>query len=199
MGKEMEGVMSMKKMLLIALVAALVAPMTPGHTKVLKKKNVTFSAPVPCTVACPYWMSADGFAAEMNKFANTAQNFDPTTDDPEAFADRGLDAVLSVQGKTEWACPYPGPDVTWDQVRVKAPKGANLLVFEIWPETDWDSFVCTTKNKFLGSGANIVGDCDLGCYERVAIKVKAGRSYLLRAFNWSDAADLRGRYTFMSV
>jgi len=188
-----------RKILLVALMAAVVAPMIPGQAKVLKRKNVTFEASVPCTVVCPYWLNPEAFSAGATAFVEKAPNFDPSEDDAEAFADRAADVGLSVLGKTDWGCDYPGPDVSWDQVKVKAPRGATLLVFEIFPETDWDSFICNAKGKFIASGANTVGDCDLGCSEKVAIKVKPGRRYILRAFNWSDFANLRGRYTFHKI
>ncbi len=92
---------------------------------------------------------------------------------------------------------------------------ANLVVYVITPEVDWDSFICAkptsgNNGEMLASGANNVGDpCDgllgpgdptgMGCLERSNIPVAPGDKYVFRAYNWSDNFDAPWNLTWNRV
>jgi hypothetical protein len=197
-----------KKATVAVLIAGLGLTLMPAQAKALARKNITFTAEVPCHFVCAYWTNP--------LFAPDPTTFDPTTDDPEAFADRAADrALLTAHAGTPAGCTHPTPEGSYDDKVVKAPKKATWLVFEAWPEVDWDIFVCAapkkgkTGSRYITSGANSAGAvggsgddlCSqtadtLGCPEKIQISVKAGRKYVLRAYNWADPSPLRARYSF---
>lgn len=190
----------MKKLLLAAIGISLVLGMAPAdakRNKVLRARNVSFSA-VACTVVCPWW---------TNTAALPNENVDPAKYDPTAVALADIDT----------GCTHPSPEASYDDVRVRAPKGAKWLTFKAWPEMDWDIFVCRPArgpgDRFVAYSANSIGPDEVdptqgmneeqilcfagvGCDESVTVKVRAGRIYILRAFNWGDVNDLPARYIF---
>ena len=49
------------------------------------------------------------------------------------------------------------------------------------------------NGRQLASSANYVDECQLGCVETIQIPVKAGRSYVLRAYNFADNEPMPGK------
>ena len=198
-----------KKAILLVLTAILVLSLTPAQSKTLKRKNVTFSADA-CHVTCPYWL-------DPSSVPDPAK-IDPTADDPVPWL---LQAEgLLITDDQMW-CEDNGI-ASWDQIKVRAPKKAELLIFQAWPEVDWDIAVCRVarggKLKFLAFSANSIDPTDpvgyvnniatdpntlcavasISCEEKVTVSVRGGKKYVLRAYNWADPSDLRARYTFLS-
>jgi hypothetical protein len=173
----------MRKTFVIGTVIVSLFAFAPSHakTRTVSKKSIVFNAPVACTTLCAH--NLDGLSSEFTGFAGEA---DPT------------DTAVST-------CGDPFPTGGYADHVVKAPKGANTLVFTIRPQVDWDSYICSVpakgkKSQVLGSGANTVGaDCLHGCVETISIRVRPGRSYILRAYNWSDPAPCPAQYRFLSI
>ena len=142
----------------------------PSSARTIKSGTLTFHA-LPCAAWCTYQF----------------KNFD------------GL-----VPGAPRLdACEGPGPDGAFSDVVLKAPTGARLLTTSITPDVDWDMFVCAkpargNNGKMLGKNVNFFLDCQVACAETVTIKVNAGKSYVVRAYNAYDNLDLTGRYWFKS-
>ncbi|HVL33387.1 MAG TPA: hypothetical protein VM600_07385 [Actinomycetota bacterium] len=115
------------------------------------------------------------------------------------------------------ACENPFPPNSWvDKITEPAPTPPSgkkvILVFEATPMIDWDTFICanTSARTQLAQGANILGEnCDnilgpdnpvpVGCAEKSQAPATPGRTYILRAYNYSDIADLHGKYTWLLV
>ncbi|HVL33385.1 MAG TPA: hypothetical protein VM600_07375 [Actinomycetota bacterium] len=115
------------------------------------------------------------------------------------------------------ACENPFPPGSWiDKVTEAAPTPPSgkkvILVFESSPMLDWDTWICanTSARTQLAQGANIFGEnCDnivgpdnplpIGCQEKAQAPATPGRTYILRAYNYSDIADLHGKYTWLFV
>ncbi|HEX9712662.1 MAG TPA: hypothetical protein VGB52_08955 [Actinomycetota bacterium] len=190
----------MRKIVLALAVLGLVSTFAmPAQANHLNRwHNLVFTAGTPCAVACPYWLDTantdiDGNGQE-DIFFSTCRN--PT-------------------GTSDMLEPVPGLPWTegtvYDQVTVgPRPAGATVLIFEISPQIDFDSFICGTTGAELAAGANILGDnCDnligpqnpvpVGCRERAVTNAVAGARYILRVYNWSDAATTPGRYCFSSA
>lgn len=186
----------LKKLMVIILMAALAFAILPAGARV-RARHVSFSAQ-PCTVTCPWFVNTGALPSDATKV-------DPATYDP-------LDVVLT---DIKMGCTSPGPEGTYDDIRVRVPRGMNWLIFDAWPVVDWDIFVCSGKrgpgDRFHAYSANSMdpegiddeisrgeGICSagVGCAERISMRVRPGRRYILRAYNWADAEDLRARYVF---
>jgi hypothetical protein len=165
---------TMKKLLLAATVVALAASLNPASARVLAHGKYTAawaSAPVPCALACSYWVQP---------------------------SNQGVNNLSA-------ACTEPFPPTSYVDHVVTAPRGARSLMVQISPTVDWDSFICA-KPKVGNAGAmlasgGISSDCaggvgTPGCVEISVASVKAGKSYIIRTYNFSDPADLPVEYWF---
>lgn len=143
---------------------------------------VMFKAPVPCHESCPYWL-----------------------DPPENGLERSC-------------LPDPGAPGSFDDVvvTVPAPNGASVpthLIYYLDPALDYDSFLCRAEpaegeGYFVASSANFITDeCEpevladrtphaLLCREAIVVAVEPGETYVLRAYNFSDAPVANGLYAF---
>jgi hypothetical protein len=190
----------MRKLLLAASVAVMLVgslPTAHGATSpscngstTARVCNTTFSAALPGTVLTPYWGT------------------DPLEDGTLGYG----------------TCGTPFPDQSVDDLDFTIPANGtaadfNLVKFEIFPTTDYDSFICEIgdtenhngiPNETLGQGANDVSNaCDgvlgpddpsgLGCSEKVSIPVTAGKKYRFRVYNWADAQPCPGKLTLTHV
>lgn len=177
----------MRKTFVVATVIVSLFTFAPSQarTKTVTKKHIMFNAPLACAVAC-------------------AHNVDDLTSDVASTDAAQEHGVTNPTGATISTCADPFPIAGYADFVVKAPKGANTLVFTIRPQGDWDSYICSYptkgKSKVLASGANSASaDCILTCVETTMIKVKPGTRYLLRAYNWADAVACPGEYRFLTV
>lgn len=108
-------------------------------------------------------------------------------------------------------CEHPFPEGSYADITVTAPPGSNILKLEIFPDVDWDSFICAANNgRLLARGVNLLSDnCNnifgpnnpfpIGCYEKAVTPATPGTEYLLRFYNWSDPSVLPGQYTFLHI
>lgn len=202
-----------KRAILLASIGALVLALTPAQSKTLERKDVTFSAE-PCHITCPYWM-------DPTSVPDPAK-FDPTTSDPAPWL-LGVEGVVLTDDQM-W-CGDNGL-ANYDELKVRAPKKADMLVVRAWPEVDWDIAVCRVtpsgKLRFMAYSANstfpedptdpigtfndivtapnmLCQGASLSCPEKVGVAVKGGKRYVIRAYNWFDPADLPARYTFIQI
>jgi hypothetical protein len=181
----------MKKVLLIALTAALALSFAPGRatSRVLRRGTLLFrvaNAQVPGGELCAY---------------NA-----PNANRPTAYADGTQD---------ELACVDPSPAGSWTDLVVTAPAGANHLKLVGLPETDWDIALCAYParggsaryiamedqqgNPFITDNLTNGTACVTGCPDVISVAVKAGRKYIVRAYNFADSADLRVQYEFKRI
>ncbi|HVL33384.1 MAG TPA: hypothetical protein VM600_07370 [Actinomycetota bacterium] len=169
----------MRRFILAAAIVGLLATNLPSANAHAGSHNVTFQGAIPCGAVCAYW------------------------DGPEAAGYK--------------ACENPFPPGSWVDIKTEAapspPSGKKvILVLEIFPQVDWDSYICanTSARTELARGTNILGEnCDnlagpdnpvpVGCQEKAQAPAVAGRTYILRAYNWSDAAPSPGKYTWLFV
>lgn len=134
--------------------------------------EVTLHAPVPCAVLCPYWTEELGHDGACQ---------------PEPLA----------------------PPGSWDDHRFVVPaefdgRVPDLLTIEVEIETDYDNFLCLVSNPGpdetweeysccltlpVDPCDNSIGPIPLGCDESMTVLVDPGMVLVLRAYNWSDAAD----------
>ena len=162
-------------------------------------REVTFTAPIPCSVVCPYWLDTansdvDGNGSEDIAFSSCGN--------PRGTADvlAGLPGVPHEQG------------TTYDDVVVgPVPEGGRLLFFESFPAVDWDTYICSMDGRELASGANLLdpNSCTglpvpnspipTGCSEEATIQAEPGQQYVLRAYNWSDPFPMEGRYCWSTA
>ncbi|HVL33386.1 MAG TPA: hypothetical protein VM600_07380 [Actinomycetota bacterium] len=174
----------MRKFLIVSMVVAALAGMTPAANGHAGSHNVSF--PVAGTVPC-------GLAA-----------------DTCAYNTPGRAAGYK-------ACENPFPPSSWvDKITEAAPTPPSgkkvILVFESSPQLDWDTWICanTSAKTQLAQGANVLGEnCDniagpdnpipVGCQEKAQAPATPGRTYILRAYNYSDVTDLHGKYTWLFV
>lgn len=113
-------------------------------------------------------------------------------------------------------CEYPFPPWSYDDVETEsapqAPPGTvTMLRVVLYNQVDWDLFVCAgPRGAELAQGATHVGEpCDtllgpntstlVGCHEDASTPVKAGQTYILRAYNWLDVLPAHGRYWYEFV
>jgi hypothetical protein len=157
----------MRRIALLVAVTALALGGQAADAKTIKSGRMTFSAAVPCTVVCAYWL-----AHPPERIPFVAGDGNP------------------------YACTEPFPPGSYEDKILRAPKGAKLLRFQAYPVTDWDVAFCTPGNKYISFAANTATDCQFGCVETANIKVKAGKRYLIRAYNWSDTDPLPAKYWF---
>lgn len=94
---------------------------------------------------------------------------------------------------TTTACSDPAPDGSYADKVVVAPRGANTLIFTASPVVDWDTFICFGR-AMLGRSLRGAGE-----QEVILANVRAGRRYILRAYNFSDVDDLPASYVFKYV
>lgn len=162
-------------------------------------EDVTFTAPIPCATACPYWLDD--------------LNTDLDGDDKEEIYFQACASPDGTGGSLEDVpgLPYQEGSVFDDVLIGPAPEGARLLELELRPAIDWDGFVCDPETggelAILANGLH-AGQCAMqnpnwplpfGCMERGNIEVTAGKRYVFRAYNWSDGPTAPGRYRFRSA
>lgn len=183
-----------------ALVFVCTAIMMPAAADTDEQLNVwqpvTFTAPVPCSMVCPYWL-------------DTA-NHDADGDGAEEIA---FSACGNPGGTGGSADAIPGAyqeGTIYDDVTVgPGPDEATVLIFESFPAVDWDTFICSIEGVELAAGSNHLNPdtctdplgpyspIPTGCSEQAVINVRTeGSSYILRAYNWSDVMPLEGRFCF---
>lgn len=156
----------MKRTILVALATTVALTAGSAHARTIKTGALKFTA-LPCALACSYnFAEVDGTAG---------QRFD--------------------------ACRYPSPAESFDDIVLKAPTGARQLIVLVNPTVEWDLFICSKPSKgnngsLIAENLNNFFECQVTCSERVQLKITAGRSYVLRAYNVWDPADLTGRYWF---
>lgn len=113
------------------------------------------------------------------------------------------------------ACKDPFPPGSWVDIRTEPaptpPAGKKmLLVLEVTPQVDWDSWICALNGDQLAQGANVLGQpCDnflgpdspvpAGCKEKANTVATAGTVYILRNYNYADGADCPGKYTWQFI
>lgn len=154
----------------IVVTAMLLAGGVPARAE-----SVTFFAPNPCGVVCPYWTGLETHPATV---------YDVDT--------------------VEAACrpsPITAPG-SFDQTVRTVPLTATTVKFSIFPVDDFDSFVCSVNNLgtptapryHIASGANSVATCVLGCAESSVVTVTAfkGMNLVFRVYNWADTTGSVG-------
>jgi len=157
-------------------------------------REVTFTAPIPCTVVCPYWLDMTNTDVDGN---GSEDIWFQACGNPSGTADALEDAPKPIQRGTVYDDVLVGP----------APEGAAVLIFDSTPAVDWDTFICSLDGEELANGANILGEhcggplgpqnpVPTGCRERAVTLAAQGVEYILRAYNWSDPLPLRARYCF---
>ncbi|HEX9775456.1 MAG TPA: hypothetical protein VGB83_07740 [Actinomycetota bacterium] len=171
--------MKFKAVILVAAVAVAL-PVTASNAAVRGKGKLTFSAPVSCA-PCPYNLSPEGVAEDAQR---DGAGYDPNT-------------ALDQDHSDQWACSHPPPTPSYDDIALKAPAKAKLLVVNVTPgETDdWDIALC---QKSAGGYRTLASDASgaLGEPESMSASVKAGKTYVVRAFNFAAVEDLKGTYVF---
>lgn len=162
-------------------------------------QEVTFTAPVPCSVACPYWLETANIDLDGNEKEDL---YFQACANPDGTAD----ALEDVPG-----LPYQEGTVFDDVLLGPAPVGARILELEVHPVVDWDGYVCDPETgEELALLANVLetygcnspvpnAPIPTGCIDSGAIGVTPGKSYIFRAYNWSDPAPAIGRYRFRSL
>jgi hypothetical protein len=179
----------MRKFLLAATAISMLLAFSPSQaaTKTIARKNITFKAQAACLVACAH-----------NMYGNT-----------QAVAD--LAAEGNPAAEYFETCAKPGPAGSYADFVVTVPKKTNALMFSIFPNGDWDSYICTKPARgpstIAGEGANSwpsdippTGEDlngPLGIRETTIIAVKPGQRYILRAYNWLDTGSCTGEYRFL--
>jgi len=160
-------------------------------------REVTFTAPIPCSVVCPYWLDVANTDVDGNGEEDIA--FDACRN-PGGMGDRlgGTPVVLHEQGST------------YDDVVVgPRPEDATVVIFDSYPWLEWDTLICSEDGQELAYGSDLRGRNDCGgplypssvpvaCSEHAVTTARAGALYILRAYNWSDPFPLRARYRFSS-
>lgn len=89
------------------------------------------------------------------------------------------------------ACSAPGPEGSYADVVVQAPRRTKVMSFTAAPDLDWDLFVCSPGGKLLAWSYE-----GLGADEEIWLRVVPGRRYVLRAYNFSDVSPLPARVAF---
>jgi len=189
--------MRMVSMLAVACVTAAVVPVNayPTGEQLNVWRETTFTAPIPCSVVCPYWLND--------------LNTDADADGAEDVSFNSCDNPGGMGGSLGAAPGAHQPGVSYaDHPAEPAPAGARLLIFEASPTLDWDLFICSEDDDDEVIICSCVPDCEvagipnppvpLGCSETVVRGVHEGGSYVLRAYNWSDPLPLQARYCFSS-
>jgi len=181
------------KRLALAAVLALVVPASadtsPEQLDVWRE--VTFTAPIPCSVVCPYWV--DTLNQDADGDGNEDIAFSACGNPGGADGSIGMTPELVREGS-----------IFDDELVGSAPPGALVLIFHSTPAVDWDTFICSTDGEELAAGANSLGEpCTFvappfptGCPEWAVTGVEGGEQYVLRAYNWSDPLPLLARYCF---
>jgi len=110
---------------------------------------------------------------------------------------------------------------SWADVRLTAPDRPAeglpvILEFEIRPVVDYDAYICRlvdagTPNEHWETtrpGGILGAPCDdpvgaeqvpIGCSERVSVPARPGDTYVLRVYNFSDAFDCPGSYSWIFI
>jgi len=189
--------MMKRRGLLIALVV--ITTVLPAYAEETNEqlnvwRDITFTAPIPCSVACPHWLDV----ANTDIGGNGQEDvFFSACGNPDGTADQ-LDDVNGL--------PYEEGTIYDDVLVGPRPEDALVLIVDTKPTVDWDSFICANGVEMSGHGCQLgcdpecFGPVDLiGCGERAVTSVVSGRIYTLRAYNWLDLSPLRGRYCFSST
>ena len=173
----------MKRFLLLAVAVAAILPVLPAHSAAVEKlTSGTHKFPVteaiPCLVACSYWV--------------------PHASNPTAFVDWAVDGD---DEETAFACTEPGPAGSYLDLPLNVPARANFLEVKATSTVDWDMFLCLPNNGDLVAGETVpdLEECPTGCEAVVQLVMKPARQYpklVLRAYNWSDPADLVAAWAF---
>jgi hypothetical protein len=163
------------------MLGVLLASSMPAQARTIAKRSYTVkitSAPVPCAVACAYWLE-NANNRDLDIYFNACRAPAP----PASFTDIVLRApnnanVLVVKS-------YPLSD--WDTFLCSKPSRGN-------------------NGRELANGANSATDTDnctfgigFGCMETMRIRVREYQRYVFRAYNWSDAADMPVRVYWMRI
>lgn len=169
----------MRRSIVLFLMVVMAASATASQARTVKTQKLVFSGAVPCAVvACTYWH--------------------PNPDAPETAAE--LD-------NTPRGCTDPIDGTFVDKV-LKAPTGATYLKVSYQPDVDWDLFICAkprtgSAGRFIAYEAYDAESCADGtpigivnCKSWVTAKVRAGTSYVIRAYNFADPSDLRATARF---
>lgn len=185
----------------IAILAGVLSVGTPARADDLGTwHDISFDAPVPCSVACPYWLNSLNHDSDANGKEDV---YFEACANPDGTAD----ALEGVPGM-----PFTRGTVYDDVVVGPAPEGTRLLEWELYPTVDWDGFTCewlpgdVAGNPLEGFWCQLgcTFDCTIetvgiGCIERIAVEAARGTKYILRAYNWSDPMPLTARYRFRGV
>lgn len=188
-------------LVVLGVVATLGAPAQGNHIN--GWHNQTWTAGVPCAVACPYWLDTANIDIDGNGKEDV---FFQACANPDGTADM-LGAAPGV--------PYTEGTVFDDVIVGPAPTNTKLLEVELFPVVDFDGFICAlnangTVGAELAILANVLGEnCDnligpnnpvpVGCQEKGNIEAAANKKYVIRVYNWSDGATTTGRWRFRSV
>lgn len=162
--------MRMRRATLVPLAALAIglAGALPAHAERGPVHRYEARTTAPCTAVCPYWTdSSTGTQWDTACLAN------PLTV-PGSYHDVPL------------LVPFVDGNVM-----------PTVLFWGLMPALDYDGVVCYADasgrptGKAAGHSANEIDNCCcpislLGCSEEVAIPVKPGERYVLRAFSWAD-------------
>jgi len=182
----------MRKTMMAALLALTLAPSAGARANDLGVwHEITFNAPIPCSMVCPYWLN------QLNQDLD-ANGKEDIRFDPCASPDGTADSLSDVPG-----LPFTKGTIYDDVVVGPAPEGVRVLEWEFVPAVDWDGFICVWLPGDV-AGEELRVDCEcvlepwcpVACAERHVIEVFAGRRNILRAYNWSDPMPLTARYRF---
>ncbi|HEX9775457.1 MAG TPA: hypothetical protein VGB83_07745 [Actinomycetota bacterium] len=165
---------------MIAAVAALALLVSPAHARQQTAK-ATLSAPVPCASAlCAFFFWPEDQA-------------DQIAADPEGYA--GADPLSHVEDPKA-PCRHRGMPETYDEVELKAPSWARLVIIKVVPapDDDWDAFLC----KHTASGDTYVGHSfnPPGESENISAKVQGNKRYVLIGYNYLALADGKATITW---
>lgn len=169
----------MRKLMLAGTTLALAALALPAYAKQSAETPVTWNAPVPCSVTCPYWTDT-GYDPDRSCAK------EPLTL-PMSWDDHRLTVPATVDGFVPRLLAveiYPSYDFDGIVCRVLDPGSPE----ERYAYAAW-------------MGCEVCGPCDLlyvlACSESALLMVKPGEVYVLRAYNWLDpTGTLEGSYSY---
>lgn len=172
----------MKRVLMLAIAVAAILPAIPAHSAVLTQGTHAFpvAKAIPCHVTCSYWV--------------------PHTSDPDAFVQSYNVLEDGDDRQTAFACTEPSPAGSFLDVSLTVPATADFLKIEATPTVDWDMVLCLPGNKGMIAFEDVpsLEECPAGCLTQIQVVLKPGQysKLVLRAYNWSDPADLTAKWAF---